>query len=109
LIRQNRCDKSTRRFDLKLRKLGYLQNGVCLLPKTDDHVRRLKVLENDVSGMGGESVILDRMTLLILGLVLLFLADLVLAFATDIVWVGIGVVLWGLHMGFTQGLPVRIS
>jgi MFS family permease len=47
---------------------------------------------------------MDRMTLLILGLVLLFLADLVLAFATDIVWLGIGVVLWGLHMGFTQGL-----
>jgi MFS family permease len=46
----------------------------------------------------------DRLALLILGLVLLFLADLVLAFATGIVWVGIGVVLWGLHMGFTQGL-----
>jgi MFS family permease len=46
----------------------------------------------------------DRMTVLIIGLVLLLLADLVLAFATDIVWVGIGVVLWGLHMGFTQGL-----
>ena len=46
----------------------------------------------------------DRLTLLILGLVLLLLADLVLAFAADIIWVGLGVVLWGLHMGFTQGL-----
>ena len=35
---------------------------------------------------------------------LLVVADLVLAFATGIAGVGIGVVLWGLHMGFTQGL-----
>lgn len=41
----------------------YLQNGVCLLPKTDDHVRRLKMLENDVSKMGGESVILETAAL----------------------------------------------
>ena len=35
----------------RLKGLGavYLQNGVCLLPKTDDHVRRLKMLENDVA------------------------------------------------------------
>ncbi|WP_439924530.1 MFS transporter [Nitrobacter sp. JJSN] len=46
----------------------------------------------------------NRLTLLAIGLVLLLLADLVLAFATDFIWVGIGVVLWGLHMGFTQGL-----
>jgi hypothetical protein len=41
----------------------YLQNGVCLLPKTDDHVRRLKMLENDVADMGGESVILETVAL----------------------------------------------
>jgi MFS family permease len=46
----------------------------------------------------------NRLTLLAIGLILLLLADLVLAFATGIVGVGIGVVLWGLHMGFTQGL-----
>lgn len=46
----------------------------------------------------------NRMTLLVLGLLLLFVADLVLAFATGVVGVGIGVMLWGLHMGFTQGL-----
>lgn len=46
----------------------------------------------------------NRLTLLAAGIVLLLLADLVLAFATGIVWVGIGVVFWGLHMGFTQGL-----
>lgn len=47
---------------------------------------------------------IDRMTLLILGLLLLLVADVVLAFATGVVGVGLGVALWGLHMGFTQGL-----
>jgi len=46
----------------------------------------------------------NRTTLLAIGLALLLGADLALAFASDIVWVGVGVVLWGLHMGFTQGL-----
>lgn len=46
----------------------------------------------------------NRLSLLALGLVLLLFADLVLAFATNIVGLGIGVVFWGLHMGFTQGL-----
>jgi MFS family permease len=46
----------------------------------------------------------DRATVLALGLVLLIAADLVLAFAPGILGLGIGVVLWGLHMGFTQGL-----
>ncbi|NYJ10036.1 hypothetical protein GGI64_001055 [Rhizobium leguminosarum] len=49
----------------RLKGMGavYLQNGVCLLPKTDDHVRRLKMLENDVSEMGGEAVILETVAL----------------------------------------------
>ena len=44
----------------RLKSMGavYLQNGVCLLPKTDDHARRLKMLENDITEMGGEAVIL---------------------------------------------------
>ncbi len=54
--------------------------------------------------IGALSDRVNRMTLLALGVVLLLLADLVLAFASDIAWVAIGVVLWGLHMGFTQGL-----
>ncbi|MFK0642907.1 ChrB domain-containing protein [Ochrobactrum sp. BD23] len=37
----------------------YLQSGVCLLPKTDDHLRRLKMLENDAHEMGGEAVLLE--------------------------------------------------
>lgn len=46
----------------------------------------------------------NRTTLLAIGLGLLFGADLMLAFADGIAWLGVGVVLWGLHMGFTQGL-----
>ncbi|TMJ35923.1 MAG: MFS transporter, partial [Alphaproteobacteria bacterium] len=45
-----------------------------------------------------------RVTLLILGLLLLLSADLVLAFTAGIVGLASGVVLWGLHMGFTQGI-----
>ncbi len=47
---------------------------------------------------------MDRITVLILGLALLVVADVVLAFTSGIAGVAIGVVLWGLHMGFTQGL-----
>lgn len=49
----------------KLKGMGavYLQNGVCLLPRTDDHVRRLKMLENDISEAQGESVILETVAL----------------------------------------------
>lgn len=47
---------------------------------------------------------MDRVTILILGLALLIAADLILAFASGIIGIGVGVVLWGLHMGFTQGL-----
>ena len=54
--------------------------------------------------MGILSDRVDRITILTLGLALLVLADLALAFATGVFGVGIGVVLWGLHMGFTQGL-----
>jgi MFS family permease len=45
-----------------------------------------------------------RVTLLIFGLLLLLGADLVLAFTTDVAGLACGVVLWGLHMGFTQGI-----
>ncbi len=49
----------------RLKGLGavYLQNGVCVLPKTDDHARRLKMLENEIAQMGGESVILETVAL----------------------------------------------
>jgi hypothetical protein len=49
----------------RLKGMGavYLQNGVCLLPKTDDHVRRLKMLENDIAEMDGDAVILEAVAL----------------------------------------------
>lgn len=60
-------EPATKRVALwrRLKGMGavYLQNGVCLLPKTDDHVRRLKMIENDISGMGGEAVILETLAL----------------------------------------------
>ncbi|MFZ3034848.1 MAG: MFS transporter [Parvibaculum sp.] len=45
-----------------------------------------------------------RNKMLIIGLLLLILADLTLALGTDLWAVGLGVILWGLHMGFTQGV-----
>jgi len=47
---------------------------------------------------------LDRHGLLAAGLVLLAIADLLLATSTSLVVVFAGVAVWGLHMGFTQGL-----
>jgi MFS family permease len=46
----------------------------------------------------------DRIAVLGVGFGLLVAADLVLAFTTGIAGVAVGVALWGLHMGFTQGL-----
>ncbi len=60
-------EPATKRVALwrRLKGMGavYLQNGVCLLPKTDDHVRRLKMMENDIAGMEGECVILETIAL----------------------------------------------
>lgn len=49
----------------RLKGMGavYLQNGVCLLPKTDAHVRKLKMVENEVAEMGGDAVILETVAL----------------------------------------------
>ncbi|MEO7996438.1 MAG: MFS transporter [Gemmatimonadaceae bacterium] len=46
----------------------------------------------------------NKISILNIGLVLLVLANLTLAASTGIVSLAIGVLLWGLHMGFTQGL-----
>ena len=46
----------------------------------------------------------NRLTMLIIGFMLLIAADVALAFAGGLAGVALGVVLWGLHMGFTQGL-----
>jgi MFS family permease len=46
----------------------------------------------------------NRITILGVGFGFLVTADLVLAFTSSIEGVAVGVALWGLHMGFTQGL-----
>ena len=49
----------------RLKALGavYLQSGVCLLPKLDAHARRLKLLQNEISDMDGEAVLLEAVGL----------------------------------------------
>jgi MFS family permease len=46
----------------------------------------------------------SRRALLIVGVALLVAADVMLALADTMVMLGAGIALWGLHMGFTQGL-----
>lgn len=46
----------------------------------------------------------SRMAMLMIGFALLIAADVALAISGGLAGVTIGVVLWGLHMGFTQGL-----
>jgi MFS family permease len=46
----------------------------------------------------------NRITILGVGCGLLVAADLILAFTNGLAGVAMGVALWGLHMGFTQGL-----
>lgn len=46
----------------------------------------------------------NRLDVLALGLVVLVAADLILAQASGMAGIGIGVALWGAHMGLTQGL-----
>ncbi len=49
----------------------------------------------------------DRMsprTLLFIGIAFLVAADVVLAMAFSLTMLGVGIALWGLHMGFTQGV-----
>jgi MFS family permease len=47
---------------------------------------------------------ISRTKLLCLGMGLLVLADLVLAQSSSVITMMLGVVLWGLHMGFSQGI-----
>lgn len=61
------ADPSSRRVALwrRLKGLGavYVQSGVCMLPKTERHVRQVKLIENDIAGMAGEVVILETQAL----------------------------------------------
>lgn len=47
---------------------------------------------------------MDRVSVLLLGVIVLFAADLVLATAAGLAGFFAGVALWGLHMGLTQGI-----
>lgn len=49
----------------RLKSMGavYLQSGVCALPRTPDHLRQLKVIEHEISEMGGEGVLLATVAL----------------------------------------------
>jgi len=49
----------------RLKGMGavYLQNGVCILPKTDDHLRQLKIIENDIAQAKGDCVLLATVAL----------------------------------------------
>ncbi|WP_226628051.1 MFS transporter [Alloyangia pacifica] len=47
---------------------------------------------------------IGRMGLLLCGLGLLIVADLILALSPGLAGIAVGLLIWGLHMGFTQGL-----
>jgi MFS family permease len=53
---------------------------------------------------GAMSDRMDRVTILLVGLAVLIAADLLLAFAPGMLGIACGVILWGLHMGLSQGL-----
>lgn len=56
-------EPSRRRVALwrRLKGLGavYLQNGVCVLPKTAEHFRQLQMVDTEISAMDGESVLFE--------------------------------------------------
>ena len=54
--------------------------------------------------VGALSDRIDRKLLLVVGFAVLIAADVILAVASDISAIMIGVAVWGLHMGMTQGL-----
>jgi len=41
----------------------YIQNGVCLLPKNDEHQRQFKIIQNEIMNIGGETLLLETMGL----------------------------------------------
>lgn len=60
-------EPSKRRVALwrRLKSMGavYLHSGICVLPRTDDHARRLKIIENEIAEMDGEALILTTLAL----------------------------------------------
>ena len=58
--------------------------------------------------VGAWSDRINRFTLLSLGFALVIIADLILALAQSLLGVFVGIALWGLHLGFTQGLLITL-
>jgi MFS family permease len=54
--------------------------------------------------LGAISDVIDRKRMLVIGFALLIAADVILAVAPNLPTVMLGVAVWGLHMGMTQGL-----
>lgn len=56
-------DPSSKRVSIwrKIKGLGavYIQNGVCILPNTDEHQRNLKIIQNEILNIDGESSLLN--------------------------------------------------
>jgi vacuolar-type H+-ATPase subunit I/STV1 len=56
-------EPSSRRVTIwrRLKGLGavYIQNGVCILPKNEDHQRQFKIIENEIINLGGEALLLE--------------------------------------------------
>jgi hypothetical protein len=49
----------------RIRSLGavYMQNSICVLPKTADHQRQLRMVQADIESAGGEAVIFETLAL----------------------------------------------
>jgi len=60
-------EPSSRRVAIwrRLKGLGavYIQNGVCILPKNEDHQRQFKIIENEIINLGGEVLLLETSSL----------------------------------------------
>lgn len=52
---------------------------------------------------------ISRHLLLAVGCAVMLVADLVLAFAPSLPWVMVGIALWGIHMGLTEGLIAALT
>lgn len=57
---------------------------------------------------GRWSDVLDRRIILMLGIAVLAIGDLILAASSGILGVAVGIMLWGVHMGLTQGLMAAL-
>lgn len=37
----------------------YIQNGVCILPKNEEHQRQFKIVQNEIVNIGGEALLME--------------------------------------------------